>query len=57
MSKEDYQDGFSQGIEWYKDYLLEWVDTYEGDPHEDGLQFFFDKLQTILSSSDVEFDR
>lgn len=57
MSRDDYQEGFAQGIAWYKDYLLEWVDTYEGDPHDDSLQFFYDKLVTILESNEIEFDR
>jgi len=39
-----YEDGFADGIQHFKDELLEWADTFEGDPNEDGYALFWQKL-------------
>jgi len=40
----NYEDGFEDGIRHYKDVLLEWADTFEGDPNEDNWALFYEKL-------------
>jgi len=36
-----YEDGFADGIQYYKDFLLEWADTYEDT---ENYQKFYEKL-------------
>jgi hypothetical protein len=43
-----YEEGFVDGIRKAKDDLLEWADTFEGDPNEDGYNLFYEKLIELL---------
>ena len=47
----NYESGFEDGIRHAYDALLEWVDTYEGDPHEDNFQKFYEKLVEKLGGN------
>lgn len=46
MSRDDYQDGFSEGIAYYKDYLLGWIEETDTDSPA-----FLDKLIDLLESA------
>jgi hypothetical protein len=40
----NYEEGFQDGIRHFKDVLLEWADTFEGDSNGDGYTLFYEKL-------------
>lgn len=44
----NYEDGFADGIRACKDDLLEWADTFEGDPNGDNFTLFYEKLIELL---------
>lgn len=46
MSRDDYQDGFIQGVQYCKDELLEWLDTQDTDSPA-----FLEKLIDLLESA------
>ena len=50
MSREDYQEGFAEGIEYAKSLLLEWADTWEAEYELERLEIMRDKLIEILES-------
>jgi hypothetical protein len=43
-----YEEGFADGMRKAKDDLLEWADTFEGDPNEDGYVLFYEKIIELL---------
>lgn len=50
MSREDYQEGFAEGIEYAKSVLLEWADTWEAEYELERLEIMRDRLIEILES-------
>jgi len=40
----NYEEGFTDGIRFFKDQLLEWADTFEGDQNEDNYALLHEKL-------------
>ena len=44
VSLNNYEAGFEDGVKYAYETLLEWADTYEGDPHEDNYIKFYEKL-------------
>ena len=50
MSREDYQEGFAEGIEYAKSVLLEWADTWESEDDFERLELMRDRLIEILES-------
>jgi hypothetical protein len=55
MSKEDYQDGFGAGIEFAKETILEWADTWTGEDDLERLCIMRDKLIEVLEKSGLDF--
>lgn len=54
MSKEDYQEGFAEGIEYAKSVLLEWADTWESEDDFERLELMRDRLIEILESPGLD---
>jgi hypothetical protein len=44
----NYEEGYRDGYRQAKDDLLEWADTFEGDPNDDGYSLFYEKLIELL---------